>query len=138
MRSKICAALAVAVVVSGCANVGNMAGDAGQQVGAALGSIFGTPIEVSDSVSKVATIKDTKWVTAPSSVGQELGWKFTYNLPKGCKAGWITLHVYAGNTIIDTITKAVVDVPANTDVFVSDKTYPKGRPTRVTLDSFKC
>ena len=142
MKVTIGAALAVAVLVSGCGAVGGMASEGiGGLVGNAMGTLLDKPIEVADSVKKVATIEDAKWRQPASDT---VAYAFTFSVPKGCKGVDFSGKAYNGQTVVGDYSsmgvQGTTNIAPNSKVFVSRQLFPKGKAsvTRFTLDSFRC
>lgn len=142
MSTKVLASLLAAVWLSGCANVAGMAGEGiGGLVGNAMGTLLDKPIEVADSVKKVATIEDAKWRQPASDT---VAYAFTFSVPKGCKAIVFSGKAYNGQTVVGDYSsmgvQGTTNIAPNSKVFVSRQLFPTGRAsvTRFTLDSFGC
>lgn len=142
MSTKVLASLLAALWLSGCATVAGVAGEGiGGMVGNAMGSILDKPIEVSDSVKKVATIEGAKWRQPASDT---VAYAFTFSVPKGCKGVDFSGKAYNGQTVVGDFSsmgvQGTTNIAPNSKVFVSRQLFPSGRAsvTRFTLDSFRC
>jgi len=142
MSTKITVSLLAAFWLSGCANVAGMAGEGiGGMVGNAMGTLLDKPIEVADSVKKVATIEDAKWRQPASDT---VAYAFTFSVPKGCKGVDFSGKAYNGQTVVGDYSsmgvQGTTNITPNSKVFVSRQLFPVGRAsvTRFTLDSFRC
>lgn len=142
MSTKILASLLAALWLSGCATVAGVAGEGiGGLVGNAMGTLLDKPIEVADSVKKVATIEDAKWRQPASDT---VAYAFTFSVPKGCKGVDFSGKAYKGQTVVGDYSsmgvQGTTNIAPNSKVFVSRQLFPAGRASvsRFTLDSFRC
>lgn len=142
MKLKVVSCVLAGLWLSGCATVAGVASEGiGSMVGNAMGSILDKPIEVADSVKKVATIEDAKWRQPASDT---VAYAFKFSVPKGCRGVDFSGKAYNGQTVVGDFSsmgvQGTTNIAPNSKVFVSRQLFPAGRAsvTRFTLDSFRC